>query len=167
MSLFGYNTSSWTGLAGYFYTADSSASYTLNTTVAGTDMANVVPQCGVYMINGTSTGVGTSYPIPLSCSIANLNIIGSNKIDDGYVLYPNFGIQTFQEPNYAGTASIITYNTTSQPLFLGVGTESYGTGVNQLLTVVNPATVYSTGPNVTQSVKVFYQGNEVTISGLS
>lgn len=161
---FGYITSPWKILSNsLFYTSNTSASVAGSaTTIPGTDLANVTPQCGVYLINGSSSLGGTEPPIAIPTSMANLGMADAWKIDDGFILYPGFGIQAFQGLNYTGTESLVTYNTTNEPLFLASNNTAYPSYANMLLKSTNPVTLYSTAANVTQSIKVFYKGKQLT-----
>lgn len=171
-SAFGLVSRAWNALTGSFYfTAQNAINYGLTTlTIPGTDAANLVPQCGVYMINGNSEGSATP-PTAIPTSVSNLSLIGiaggTPNGDDGFILYPNFGIQAFKGINYTDASSVITYNTTSEPLFVASGTNSYPGYPVYLVTNTSTNTPYSTTSNQTFSIKVFYQGKQITTLGLS
>jgi len=175
-SSFGFTASPWTvytesGIPTIYYTNTSVPNSnvvppygTSSSTISQTDLTNVVPQCGVYLINGSLPGPSYA-PIAIPSSIYNLAYIGSTTMDDGFYIYPNFGIQVFKQPGYAtstSTSSVITYNATTYPIFVSTTPTNYPGNQLYLISETGTDVPYSTSPNVTQSIKVFYQGRQVT-----
>jgi hypothetical protein len=103
---------------------------------------NTVRECGVYMYDGGLTGRNFNiYPLPVSIPVlanyTSQSLTGSfsgnsadgaavgtyaqisiSNIDDGYLVYPNYGISTWSQVSYAGTLKLNFYNNTSNPLFV-------------------------------------------------
>lgn len=155
----GFTTSSWQVPVGsVYYTSTTSYSVAdASVNMPGSDLANVVPQCGVFMLNGAPNGTGNQTPIPIPASISNLSAIAASDVDDAYVIYPNFGIQVFQGTGYTGTASAVTYNATNLPILTVVANNW---SAMRLFTPTQAN--YSASPNVSKSIKVFYQQLAVT-----
>lgn len=136
-SSFGFVSHAWNVLTGSFYFISQTSMYFgANTSIPGTDLANVAPQCGVYFYPSNAQ------PIAIPTSFNNLADIDADKKDHSIMVYPNFGVQMFSSANYGGTSSPIQYNITSRPILI-------------------PST------NATISIKVFYQGTQLTTLILS
>ncbi len=135
-------------------------------TIPQTDVINTVFQCGVYLINGTiASGVN---PIAIPCSCSNLAKFGAASVDDGFIIYPYFGIQVFTNIDYdtSGMYSYIVYNGTNSPIFISTsGTDSYGTWPPNypVMGSDNSPVGYYYPANSTTSIKVFYRGTEITL----
>lgn len=142
----------------YYPVSNNFALASTNPTISGTEFSTVVPQCGVYMINGEPGGSTNQPPIAIPTSFSNLVMIAASGIDDAYIIYPNFGIQVFQGINYTDASSEIIYNTTTLPVIIQVATD-FGAAF-RLVTATQSN--YSANPNVTRSIKVFYQGTQLT-----
>lgn len=150
--------------------------------VAGTDLNASVPQCGVYMYNGSYQN-GFS-PIPIPCSFGNLKWISADGIDDGFIVYPNFGIQCFKNVSDYSTGTIyksvntssntisnVFYNMSSIPIVVSTSGTKLGTqtpyGYAGLTCQETGDVNYSTSGNETNAIKVFYKGSEVTFGPFS
>jgi len=118
---------------------------------------------GVYLVNTATGGNSTSYPlfysiydlanrtyqpttssaIPNSSSVdgtakGNYSFHSCTNIDDLYLVYPNYGVICFPNTAWGGTPQLLNYQNLTN----------------------NPVIVAPTGPNNTQSVKIYYKGVE-------
>ena len=125
------------------------------------------------MLNGSGGGAGSNYALfPVYVSIpdmtnffgqtqtgiiadANANLADgvaqgyySNQnianIDDAYYVFPNYGVTSYENANYDGTIYVNFYNSTSSPV------------------MVRPGDSGTTGANRCDSLKIYYQGTQLT-----
>jgi len=123
------------------------------------DIYSSVIQPGVLLINRTGTTIRGFNIIPSSSSdFANTNL---RNVDAGYILYPGWAAQVFTSTNYTGTASNIFLNNTTNPVFYVTSTWTNTTVTNKV-TNLGTSTTY-TGNN-TESIKIWFRGQEITIS---
>lgn len=79
---------------------------------------------------------------PIFCSVANLGDIGMNDNNDYFLVLPNYSLQVWQDANYSKNPVFYTQSSTVQ-IFTSLYT------------------------NTASSLNLYYNGTEVTISGLS
>jgi hypothetical protein len=85
--------------SGYSYDYTSYTGGTSGTTTSS-DTYTTTVQCGVYMIN---LGGGV---YPINCSLTNIGESGiPGQSDDGWIVYPGYSIQVYQNTNYSTSAS--------------------------------------------------------------
>ena len=123
-------------------------------------------QVGVYMINGTQ-GQNNGVFYPIFCSLSNMhNLSVPNKVDDAWLVYPGYGFTLFQDPSYNNTDDISNsyLNTLNVPvMFYNPGSPSgFNTG-----TPIQTTSGSNYVGNSTQSVKIYFRFQEITITGLS
>lgn len=160
--------------SGYTYNYTSYASGTSGTNPSS-DTYTTTVQCGVYMIDLSGS---TS---PINCSIHNFSDAGiPNSVDDGWLVYPGYSIQLFNNAGYDTTntySQVITNITTSPVLYC------CNLNQNNLSTYTNPG--FWTAPtsfvyyapaaspqkfysiNQTTSVYVWFRGVQIFVEGLS
>jgi len=134
---------------------------------SGKDIYVTTQQCGVYLLNGTRGGNGSNYPI--NCSIGNINYLAPGQIiqDDGYIVYPGYGFVLYRDYDYRTGNSYSKYykNSSSVPMLFACSSPGgYSSKCDQLILYDN-GTAYP--PNYTYSIKVYFNDNEIIITGLS
>lgn len=165
MSGFGFISSSWQayGTSGNYYdkTSGSVSIYTSSTIFPGSDLAITCPQCGVYLINGSSSSSSHSNPVAIPCSFYDLNYIAADGIDDGFLVYPNFGIKVYTGTGFSGSQSTILFNAFTAPLFFSTsGNASFSDASTYVY--YNDGTQWTTA-NTVHSIQVFYQGTIINV----
>jgi hypothetical protein len=126
--------------------------------------ANQTPDLyGVQMLNLLSP------PVNIYSSCEDLTLLGNqNEKDDAWIVFPNWSCRLYQSTNY-GTAdptSELMTNDTDYPVLY------YNHPRGDAYYQLGRPIVDSTGedgylPLITQSIKVYYNGVEKTIAGLS
>jgi hypothetical protein len=126
--------------------------------------ANQTPNFyGVQMINLLTP------PVNIYSSCKDLTLLGGQNNDDAYIVFPNWSCILYQSSNYGvglGVSSELMTNDTSYPVLY----YNSPRGDNYYLT--GRPIIDSTGeegypPLATRSIKVYYNGVEKTIAGLS
>jgi hypothetical protein len=133
-----------------------------------------LPDAGVFMLNGSGGGSGSNYALfPVYVSIPDMtNFFGQTQtgvvlnadansadgdakgfytnqniqdIDDAYYVFPNYGVTSYDTANYVlGTIYVNFYNNTSSPV------------------MVRPGSSGTAGANRCGSLKIYYQGTQLT-----
>jgi hypothetical protein len=119
---------------------------------------------GVQLLNITNP------PVNIYCSIGDFQKIGNqNDQDMAWLIFPNWSCILYQETDYVTLPSLrssqLLTNTTNQPLAY------YSVGVDNVYDLCIPI-IDSSGDDsypqkVTRSIRVYYNGVEVIVSGLS
>jgi hypothetical protein len=106
-------------------------------------------------------------PVNIYGSCKDLGLLGGqNQTDDAWIVFPKWSAVLYQNTNYSGLSSQVINNTTNFPKCWANAPR-----VDNEYLLADPI-VDSTGdenyePNTTQSIKVYYNGVEQTIAGLS
>ena len=106
------------------------------------DMFNAT--VGVYMLDGGDYGRENALHRPIVCSIKNY---APGNSDDGYILNPGYSITVYTDVNYGG------------------GWYSHSNSYQH--TPTKPKWFIATSTNNMQSIKVFYNGKEIIVDGIS
>jgi len=118
-------------------------------------------QIGVYILDQSTPSIN----IPIPCSLTNLAYFRlTNNIDDGWIVYPGWAVQAFNLAGYTGLPTNIFLNNTSLPIFFSNSGWTLSTDV---FITTNCTTSTQTSANTCTSVKIWFRGVEITISGLS
>ena len=154
-----YNDSGYTLTTGNnTYDADGNSISNQTYSVSSSDIYNNSVQCGVYKINFGNASCA------MQCSSDNTYYLGTGSgADDAYIVYPGYGFRLYQDNDYNafGVNSNIYYNTTTSVICFSVNSsDSHGTKVYQY----GSSSRYNGG---TQSIRVYFRGNEITVSGIS
>ena len=137
------------------------------TTLNSIGMLQQCSMAGVYMINGDVESVTSMYPVYSSAK--DLNYVGIPKYyDDAYLVYPSFGFKLYQDVNYGGSASNTYYNTSSSPVVFVLGTDSWSGAKKRVYYEGKDNVSGETYPdNSTGSIKIYFRGPQLTMTGIS
>jgi hypothetical protein len=133
----------------------------IQSSVSSNDIYYATQQPGVYMINGGTSTASTVYPIFGSLS-SMTNMGAPNNSDDAWIVYPGFGFVLYNDNNYTNQLSRFYTNTSNVPAFFSF---SNGGFANQGKSIQNTSgtTIQS---NHTNSVRIYFRGQEIGIDGL-
>jgi len=159
-----YNDSGYT-LTGEWYNQNNS----LVTGTISSDIYTTTELTGVYMINGAyASGLNVYYPV--ICSGAYWTNLGiPNNSDDAWFVYPGFGFTLYSTSPYvtSGTGVEVsrTYiNTSNVPVVYYTGSSGGWVGRGTPILTTSGST-YS--QNVTGSVRIYFRGTEIRVTGIS
>jgi calcineurin-like phosphoesterase len=144
--------------------------YHENNGIAGSviskDIYRTTQQVGVYMINGGVNNWTNTKTFPIYCSLRDMILAGvPNSQDDGWIVYPGFGFQLFNQTNYVGSKSRIYINTSNDPVLFSFSDNDCGfqnRGTNILDDNGNPII-----SNQTRSVFIHFRGQSIQINNLT
>jgi hypothetical protein len=141
------------------------------------DIYTAAQQFGVYMFDGNKNNATLT---PIVCSLTNINTANDKRnADDGYVVYPGWGFQLYNDINYAKKVTNIYVNTGIVPiLFMESGDTNALTNAYKILQSGTGNSSADTGtsninsttqllPNRTDSIRIYFRGVEQLITGLS
>jgi hypothetical protein len=151
--------------SGYFVN-NGGAPQTSSLTVSSEDIyTGLMGFPGVYKFNGGWNNTD-NLSWPIFCSSYDVRVLGPGQDDDdGWLVFPGYGIQLYKDDNYDTTNTYTwpSYNTTNKPVVYGCASWD-NSGGSWFLYDTN-GNYYP--ENVTTSIRVFYRGTEVTIPSLS
>lgn len=134
----------------------------INQKIPGYDIFDSINRCGIFMINGeydNSSAVSTIYPIYCTAKYYNINIPADQ--DDAYLVYPGWGFQLFDGPDYSGTnISKIYFNNTSAPIVFATNSSTWNANGNTLIQLSGSSNTYP--KNTTASWKIYFRGTLIT-----
>jgi hypothetical protein len=145
-----------------------------NILIPSNDIYATTCQVGVYMLDGTFGEIVEISPI--FCSLRTLRNSGINTDkDDAWIVYPGFGFRLYDDVDYneAGVKSLLYINDSDKPVIYSFVFNVYGfdggfkgKGINvREVKVSNQSDLFTS--NKTHSVRIYFRGREITISGLS
>lgn len=101
------------------------------------------------------------------CSVPDLTYIGAPTPgsggygDDYYIVYPGWGFTLYTSLNYGGTSTRKYINNTTSPILF----TPYTIGSVSPNIYTTSGNIYTV--NTTYSIKIYFRGTEVTVTGLS
>jgi len=137
--------------------------------VGGTpDIYTSTQRTGVFMIDGTNyfnslspTSSNTYYPV--NCSANDLINLGlPTDADDAWLVYPGYGFTLYYD-YYAGITSRNYVNTSSVPVVYYCGGGGWAGRGTQILTTTGSSYQY----HQTNSVRIYFRGTEIRVSGIA
>lgn len=144
----GYNVSS--------LTIYNSSNAIISTSTSNSDIYTTTATFGVILANSNSS------VYPVYCSSTNMTNLGiPAAVDDYYIVYPGWGFILYNTASYGGTSTRQYMNNTTSPILFTSVTVG-GVSVNIL-----SSTGGTYGVNQTRSIKIYFRGVEVTVTGLS
>ena len=155
-----YNDSGYT-LTGTWY--DQSGNLVTGS-ISSSDIYTTTELTGVYMINGQYDGSSNVY-YPIICSgfhWVNLGI--PDNQDDAWLVYPGFGFTLYNDIVYLGTISRNYVNTSTVPVVYYTGSSGGWVGNGTPILTTSGSTYPQ---NSTSSVKIYFRGQEIRVTGIS
>ena len=163
-----YNDSGYS-LTGTWY--DGSNNSATSVSNISRDIYTTTQRTGVFMINGTHrstnsiTNSNTIYPV--NCSAQNLINIGlPNDADDAWLVYPGYGFTLYYDNYSSGVTSRNYVNTSTRPVVFYCG-NSTGSGWVGYGTPILTTTGSSYAQNQTNAIKVYFRGQQISVSGIA
>ena len=160
-----YIDTSYSLIGGTWYNASN---IQVTTPVIGRDIYTTTQRTGVFMINGINAANGGTSNIfyPVTCSANNLINLGlPTDADDAWLVYPGYGFTLYYD-YYGGITSRSYVNTLTMPVvyYCGStpGTGWVGQGTPILTTGGSPY-----AQNNTNSVRIYFRGTEIRVSGIA
>lgn len=139
-----------------------------NSKQLGLNIIDAVNTCGVFLLDGSKSDFIVKQ---LYCSGNAATLGTSTNIDDGYLVYPDWGVQLFGSNDASSTSSdnysYIYYNTSNIPRVFGLSGGSFAstTSYTQIMYANKSNTYWPV--NSANSWRIYYRNKEIKIPGLS
>ena len=133
------------------------------------DIYTNTQRTGVFMINGINwsnnpTGTTPNIFYPVNFSAQNLINIGlPSDADDAWLVYPGYGFTLYYD-FYGGVTSRNYVNTSTVPVVYYTGSSGGWVGYG---TPILTTTGSSYAQNQTNAIKVYFRGQQISVSGIA